>query len=59
MCLKIRAVGLDFCDSVSSQVKKCVYMKVKLSVSQKARHFFRDLADYNSFQHYYYYLYNF
>jgi len=41
-------VGFDFCDSVSSQVKKYVYMKVKLSVSQKARHL-PYLTDYNSF----------
>jgi hypothetical protein len=48
MFLKKRVVGLDFCDPVSSQVKKCLYMEVKLSVSQKARPFFRDLTDYNS-----------
>ena len=49
MCLKKQMVGLDFCYSVSSQVKKCVHMKVKLSVLQKARHFFRYLTDYNIF----------
>ena len=30
MCLKKRVVGLDFCDSVSSQVKIYLYMKVEV-----------------------------